>query len=89
MKKLLAILLVLAMLVPMAVFAQAEEAEVKPFYMAQWGGVQDGLSHVYEMPFFWVNDGRLNNVLNSVWFGEANSYSIPVIAQTLKEKLSM
>ena len=86
MKKLLAILLVLTMLLPMGMIAQAEEADVKPFYMAQWGKVQDGLTNVYEMPFFWVNKGKLDNVLTAVWFGDADSYSIPVIAAALKEK---
>ena len=59
MKKILAILLALAMLVPMSVIANAEEAEKKPFYLTNWSQFESDLSHVYYMPFFWSNPGSI------------------------------
>ena len=83
MKKLLAILLVLVMLVPMGVVAQAEGAEKKPFYMTNWSVFESDLSHVYYMPFFWCDK-------NSIAAGEMPRVSWGVsdmdqLAQKLKE----
>ena len=59
MKKIFAILLILAMILPMAFVVQAEEVETKPFYMNTWSQFESDLDNVYYMPFFWVNEGKI------------------------------
>ena len=86
MKKLLAFLLVLALLLPMGIAAQADETAEKPFYLVQWGSTLEEQTNVYSMAYLWSNSGKLNNVLSSVWYGAADSYEIPNIAAALKEK---
>ncbi len=86
MKKLFAILLVLAMLIPMGVVVQAEEAvETKPFVLIQWQGFESELSNVYQMPFFWANSGKLDTPEPIAW---QNDYSIDGIAESLKEEFN-
>ena len=58
MKKLLALLLVLAILVPMSLVATADEPEevtVEPFFMFNWSEIPEGkFDNVYSSPFFWT-----------------------------------
>ena len=49
MKKLFAVLLTLALLLPMGIVAQAEETETKPFYLVNWDNVPVEMSNVYQM----------------------------------------
>ena len=90
MKKIFAILLIIAMLLPMGIGARAEtqKAEEKGFYMTNWGGYETQYDNVYDLPFFWVNSGTLKsgNVLGCVWWGGADSYKISTIAKALKKK---
>ena len=51
MKKLLAIFLVLAMLIPMCVFVQAEEVKKAPFYMTNWIAPTVECDYVYGAAF--------------------------------------
>jgi len=59
MKKLFAIFLVLAMLIPMCLSVQAEEAAKKPFSLVNWEDVgiddYDSFEYVYYTPYFWAN----------------------------------
>ena len=61
MKKVIAILLVLIMLLPMVLVSNAEEAnvETKPFYFVNWSGIPEGFTcegnNIYGMPFFYTN----------------------------------
>lgn len=54
MKKQLVLLLVLAMLLPMGLVAQAEETEIRPYYMLNWDRFEEEFSYVYDMPYFWA-----------------------------------
>ena len=73
MKKLLAILLVLALLLPMGTVAHAEEAEKDPFYLMQWNDDDSDLTNVYPMPFFWLREQDVGKE-NAIPFGGANTY---------------
>ena len=73
MKKLFALFLVLAMLVPMCLTATAEEpvtvadVAVDPFYMFNWESVKEGkYENIYSSPFFWTAE-RVNYVIS--WNG--------------------
>ena len=55
MKRILAVLLTLVMLLPMCLVVQAEEAATKPFFTANWEKVDEEYSNVYYMPWFWSN----------------------------------
>jgi len=66
MKKLFAILLIIAMLVPLGITAQAEGVEKKPFYLVNWGVLTDAdedvakdFTNTFYMPYIWFNDGKL------------------------------
>ena len=59
MKKILAILLVLAMLVPMGLVANAEEVETRPFVMLNWSGFESELDNVYPMPYLWSDKNTI------------------------------
>lgn len=83
MKKILAIVLILALLIPMGAVAQAEEADVKPFYMIQWSGFESDLTYNWAMPYFWANSGNMDVPLESIAWN--NEYDISKIAQNLKE----
>lgn len=83
MKKILAIVLILALLIPMGAVAQAEEADVKPFYMIQWSGFESDLTYNWAMPYFWANSGNMDTPLESIAWN--NEYDISKIAQNLKE----
>lgn len=83
MKKILALVLILAMLIPMGAIAQAEEADVRPFYAIQWADFKSDLTYNWYMPYFWANSGRMNDPLHSVAWN--NEYDITKIAYKLKE----
>jgi len=59
MKKIFAMLLIIALLLPMGITANAAEAEIKPFYFANWSSVGDdeGYTNVYPMVYLWA-DGK-------------------------------
>ena len=66
MKKLFAILLIIAMLVPLGITAQAAEVEKKPFYLVNWGTLTDAdeavvkdFENVQYMPYIWFNSDKL------------------------------
>ena len=72
MKKLLAILLIVAMLVPLGITAQAEGAQKKGFYLVNWGefntkdspadpNVTQKFTNTYYMPYIWTNSSKLKN----------------------------
>ena len=62
MKKVLALLLILALLVPMGIPVNAEKAEIKPFYMVNWSEEDningDSYRNVYPMVYLWSNPAR-------------------------------
>ncbi len=69
MKKLFAILLIIAMLIPMGVMSYAEEPAKKPFTLVNWGDLpHDDYTNVYYTPYFWTNPDTIKN-------GVANSYA--------------
>ncbi len=92
MKKLFAIFLILAMLIPMGLVAQAEEVEKKGFYLVNWGGfdtidpaVAESFTNTFYMPYYWSNSAEIKA-------GKANAYcpalgasSIPDLAEGTKE----
>jgi len=70
MKKLLAILLIIAMLVPLGMTAQAESVEKKGFYLVNWGdfntkespadaSVTKNFTNTFYMPYIWFNADKL------------------------------
>jgi hypothetical protein len=66
MKKLFAILLIVAMLVPLGITAQAEEVEKKGFYLVNWGDfgpadedVTKNFTNTFYMPYIWFNSTKL------------------------------
>ena len=91
MKKLFAILLVLAMLIPMGVVAQAEEPAKKPFSLTNWESVPEGeYENVVQAPYFYITrekvresleDGKFRATLPAVGGGT----DIPRIAEGLKD----
>lgn len=83
MKKILAFIMILALLIPMGTIAHAEEAEVKPFYIIQWSNFKSELSYNWYMPYFWANSGRMNQPLESIAWN--NEYDISKMAKNLKE----
>ena len=86
MKKLLAILLVIVLVLPTGVLVQAEEVETRPFYMATWGDVykDEGLEYVYGMAYTWNNFDLLREGENHVQiFGKSD---IKEAAAALKEE---
>ncbi len=83
MKKLLALLLVFALLLPMATVTNAAGAEKKPFYLTQWEAFQGDYSNIYPMPLFITNDSGLGDPLTSnLWKGKTD---IKALAAALKE----
>ncbi len=99
MKKLFAILLIIAMLVPLGLTAQAESVEKKGFYLVNWGGltnadedVVEDFTNTFYMPYIWFDSGKLKK---GVTYAYANSPEIEsfgtgvegakVIAASIKE----
>ena len=87
MKKLMSMLLILAMLLPMGIYARAETAQPaqsKPFYMVNWGGSETQYPNVYDLPFFWaysMEPGATEGKIS--WNDESD---VPTLAKNLKEK---
>ncbi len=85
MKKLFAILLVLAMLVPMATVVQAAEtAETKPFYLVNWSDFDSELTNVYPMPYFWAYGLQPGDTEARIAWN--NETSITKLAKNLKAR---
>ena len=85
MKKLLAFFLALVMILPFCMVAQAEETEIKPFYLVTQGRVLEDQTNTFELPYLWVNKSYiLEDPLTSTWYGKADSYDISEIARALK-----
>ena len=68
MKKLLAILLIVAMVLPFGLTAQAESVAKKPFYLVNWGVLTDAdpnvtkdFTNTFYMPYIWFNSDKLKN----------------------------
>ena len=87
MKKLFAILLVLTMLIPMGMVAQAEKVEKKPFALVNWSAPNEDYTNVFYMPYYWSNSAEIKN-------GNANAYapafgasSIPDLVDETKDFL--
>ncbi len=92
MKKLLAILLIIAMLVPMGITVGAQEAEIekKPFTLANWTVGTKEYTNVYYMPFFWSSGDKYRESLRNgevvvCWREVGNVDTIPELAVKLKE----
>jgi len=85
MKKLLALLLILAMVLSMGLVAQAEEPAKKlPFYTINWSGnFLSDFDYVYDMPFFYSPSNVKKDVLDVSWNG---ARTIPTLAQALKKE---
>ncbi len=85
MKKLFAILLVLAMLIPMGTVVQAAETtETKPFYHVNWSYFDSELDNVYGMPYFWAYGLQPGDTVGKMaWNNETN---ITKLAENLKEE---
>ena len=91
MKKLIAILLVLVMVLPMCLVAQAEDAskEIKPFYMINWSPLPEGVdvNYVYNMYAFWTKAPQADAKELYVYakdYGIEND--IPAIAADMKAR---
>ena len=90
MKKLFAILLVVAMLIPMGLTVQAEEITAKPFYISNWKNGETKYSHVYEAAYFWSNSKNVAegeaHVTAPRLPGGGSSNNIPLLAENLKKE---
>ena len=86
MKRLFAIIMVIALLLPMGMVSHAAEAEVKPFYLAQWMDFDGDYSNVYWMAYLWTDSEGLNDPLTCNVWNWNGVRDIPSIAQTAKEK---
>ena len=89
MKRLLAILLILALLVPMGVVVQAEETkeevEIKPFCLSTWSQFTSDFTNVYYMPFFWSDSSKIKKEGKArVTCPGLDSYPGSTLAQKLK-----
>jgi len=85
MKKILAILLVVIMVLPMAFsVSAAESVKSDPFYMVNMGGLgyKPEYEHCYSMPFFWTREPKPGET-PMVSYG--NAADIPGIAAALKK----
>ena len=87
MKKVFALFLVLALLIPMGLTANAAEADVKPFYMVTWDeeGAGEGYTNVYPMAIFWSTLSRFTEDEAHVFFRWKGGSTIDVIADRLKD----
>ena len=67
MKKLLAVLLAMALLLPMTMGLQADaaETEIKPFYLVNWSLIGDedveNYSNVYPMAYLWADSSQMKD----------------------------
>ncbi len=82
MKKIFAIFLTLVMLLPMCLVVQADEAAKKPFYIANWGRVDEGYSNMFYMPQYWSNPNTVKKGTAHVSWGTSD---IVALAEKTKE----
>jgi len=85
MKKLLAILLVAAMVLPMCIVAQAGDIPegTKPFYMLNWdSNFATNFDNIYDMPIFQTQSDKERVELKINCYGENN---VTTIAKLIKE----
>lgn len=82
MKRILTVFLALVMLLPMCLVAQAEEVGIKPFYTANWGGLDDDYSNVYYMPQYWSNPNVVKKGEAHISWGTSD---IEALAEKTKE----
>ena len=89
MKKLFAIFLILAMLIPMGLVAQAETVTIKPFYVLS-NDVEGNVKYIYQRPKTWVNKAKITDDAENmpVLFMSYNSTSIKASAKALYEDFS-
>lgn len=85
MKRFLAILLMLAMLLPMGLTVQAEETEIKPFSLLTWAEFDNEYKNVYYMPFFWSNSAKIEQGIANVSCPGLGGSGISGLAENLKE----
>ncbi len=89
MKKLFAILLIVAMLIPMGITAQAEEVKKDPIYNVNWVAPPFECEYVYGTPFVYASSGvMLENIKKGVFdarIREAPGSTIEAMAASLKE----
>ena len=86
MKKLLALFLILALLLPMGLAVQAEPAEsveIRPFAHLNWTDYESDFTNVYYMPFFWSNSNKAAQGIAYVSWGVSD---IPALAAKLKKQ---
>lgn len=87
MKKLLAIILMMALLLPMGLVtpARAEEAEKKGFYLVNWAGEGNkDQANIYYMPYFWAYSLKPDSTEGKISWGDESD--IVKLAQNLKER---
>ena len=86
MKKILALILALALLVPafggLELTADAASFTTKPFYLINWEPADSSIKNVFDLPQFWVKNSSLDNFVVS-WNGRETRGSI---AQELKKE---
>jgi len=82
MKRLLAVFLTLVMLLPMCLIVQADEVEAKPFYVANWGRVDEEYSNIFQMPLYWSNPNVVKTGVAHISWGTSN---IEALAEKTKE----
>ena len=84
MKRLFALLLALAMILPMGLTANAEpaaEVAVQPFFMLNWESVKEGrYDNVFSSPFFWTAE-RVNFKIS--WDGASTPKDLAVKCKAL------
>ncbi len=87
MKKVFALFLVLALLIPMGIPANAAEADIRPFYMVTWDeeGEGQGYTNVYPMAIFWSTFSRFTEDEAHVFFRWKGGSTYETIAENLKE----
>jgi len=84
MRKILAIILILAMVLPMGLVAQAEEPAKKPFYaLTADEAYASDFDYMYRRPHFWSSTNVKGDVLDVSWNG---AKTIPALAQALKKE---
>ena len=90
MKRAFAILMVLALLIPMGVVSSVNGAQVpaKPFYMVNWQAEKTNYDYVYEMPMLRSNVNTITDKTTSLhifdFVGDRNA-TMEQLAQNLKK----
>jgi len=89
MKRAFAILLVLALLIPMGAVTSVNgsQVDVKPFYVVNWQAERTDYEYVYTMPFFYCNISEITENTTSLhiynFYGDSNA-TIAQLANDLK-----